>query len=162
MEYPNDQFLGLFFILFINDMPTILKYTVNINLNLYADDTSLTIYADNNELLTKYLQLYIDKLVYWFNINKLKLNIEKTKMLSFMNARILKDVYIGKSKIEIVGIYKCLGLILDQHLTFKEHIDYLAKKLSTIIYFMKVSFLSTENMILLYNSFCVSNISYGI
>ena len=60
MEYPKDQFLGLFFfILFINDMPTILKDAVNINLNLYADDTSLTIYADNNELLTKYLQLYI-------------------------------------------------------------------------------------------------------
>ena len=123
-------------------MPTILKDAVNINLNLYADDTSLTIYADNNELLTKYLQFYIDKLVYWFNINKLKLNIEKTKMLPFMNARILKDIYIGKSKIEIVGIYKFLRLILDQYLTFKEHIDYLATKLSTIIYFMnKVSFL---------------------
>ena len=54
-------------------MPTILKYAVYINLNLYADDTSLTIYADNNELLTKYLQFYIDKLVYW--IYKLKLNI---------------------------------------------------------------------------------------
>ena len=94
MEYPKDQLLGLFFILFINDTPT-------------------TIYADNNELLTKYLQFYIDKLVYWFNINKLKLNIEKTKILPFMNARILKDIYIGNSKIEIVGSYKFLGLILD-------------------------------------------------
>ena len=93
MEYPKDQFFGLFFILFINDMPTILKDAVNINLNLDADDTSLTIYAENNELLTEYLQLYIDKLVYWFNINKLKLNIEKTKNLPFMNARILKDIY---------------------------------------------------------------------
>ena len=75
MKYPKDQFLGLFFILFINDMPIIFKYAVNINLNLYADDTSLTIYADNNELLTKYL------------------------------------LYIGKSKIDIVGSYKFLGLI---------------------------------------------------
>ena len=66
-----------------------------------------------------------------------------------MNTRILKDIYIGISKIEIVGSYTFLGFILDQHLTFKEHIDYLAKQLSTIIYFMKkVSFLSTENMIL--------------
>ena len=88
MEYPKDQFLCLFFILFINDMPTILKDSVNTNLNLYADDTSLTIYADNNSLLTKYLQFYIDKLVYWFNIIELKLNIEKTKMLPIMNARI--------------------------------------------------------------------------
>ena len=36
-------------------MPNILK---DVNLNLYADDTSLTIYAENNELLTKYLQFY--------------------------------------------------------------------------------------------------------
>ena len=119
---------------------------VYIYLNLYADDKSLTIYADNYELLTKYLQLYIDKLLYW--INKLKLNIEKTKILPFMNARILKDIYIVNSKIEILGSYIFLGLILDQHLTFKKHIDYLAKKLSSIIYFMiKVSFLSTENII---------------
>ena len=43
--------------------------------------------------------------LYWFNINKLKLNVEKTKNLPFMNARILKYIYIyiGKSKIEIVG-----------------------------------------------------------
>ena len=70
-----------------------------------------------------------------------------------MNARILKDIYIyiGNSKIEIVGSYTFLGLILDEHLTFKKHIDYIAKKVSPIIYFMKkVSFL---NMILLYNSF---------
>ena len=126
-EVPQGSVLGPLFILFINDIPTILKDAVNINLNLYADDTSLTIYADNNQLLTKYLQLYIDKLVYWFNINKLKLNIEKTNMLPFMNARILKDIYIGKSKSEIVGSYKFLGLILDQYLTFKEHIDYIAK-----------------------------------
>ena len=45
-------------------------------------------------ILTKYLQFYIDKLVYCFNINKQKLNIEKTKMLPFMNARILKCIYI--------------------------------------------------------------------
>ena len=70
-----------------------MKDAVNINLNLYADDTSLTIYADNNKLLTKYLQCVlstIDTLVYWININKLKLNIKKTKTLPFMNARILK------------------------------------------------------------------------
>ena len=131
IEYgvPRGSVIGPLFIIFINDMPTILKDAVNINLNLYADDTSLAIYADNNELLTKYLQLYIDKLVYVFNINKLKLNIEKTKMLPFMNARILKDIYIyiyiGHSIIEIVGSYTFLGLILDQHLTFKKHIDYL-------------------------------------
>ena len=66
IEYgvPQGSVLEPLFILFINDMPTILKDAVTINLNLYANYTSLTIYADNNELLTKYLEFYIDKLVY--------------------------------------------------------------------------------------------------
>ena len=57
-------------------MPTILK---DVNLNLYVDETSLTIYAENNELLTKYLQIHIDKIVNWFNINKFKLKFKKQK-----------------------------------------------------------------------------------
>ena len=55
MEYPKDHFVGLFFIICINVLVTILKDAVNINLNLYADDISRripTIYGDNNELLT--------------------------------------------------------------------------------------------------------------
>ena len=34
MEYPKDQLWASFFILFIYDMPTILKDAVNINLNI--------------------------------------------------------------------------------------------------------------------------------
>ena len=34
----------------------------NININLYVDDTSITIFAENETLLTYYLQYYMDKL----------------------------------------------------------------------------------------------------
>ena len=34
-------------------------------------------------------------------------------------------MYRLNSKIKIVGSYTFLGLILDQHLTFKKHIEYL-------------------------------------
>ena len=33
----------------------------NININLYADDTSITIFAENYTLLIYYLQYYMDK-----------------------------------------------------------------------------------------------------
>ena len=48
-------------------------------------------------------------------------------------------------------------------MTYKKHINYLSNKLSKIIYTIKkISFLDTKNLILLYNSFYLSNLSYGI
>ena len=66
-------------------------------------------------------------------------------------------------KIDIVNNYKYLGIYLDSQMTYKKHIHYLSNKLSTIIYTIKkISFLDTKNLILLYNSFYLSNLSYGI
>ena len=99
----------------------------------------------------------------WFDINKLKLNIEKTKILPYINYGILKDITIDNIKIDIVNNYKFLGIYLDSQMTYKKHINYLSNKLSKIIYTIKkISFLDTKNFILLYNSFYLSNLSYGI
>ena len=53
----------LLFIIFINDISNIFnnEQVNNININLYADDTSITIFAENDTLLTYYLQYYMDK-----------------------------------------------------------------------------------------------------
>ena len=55
------------------------------------------------------------------------------------------------------------GIYLDSQMTYKKHINYLSNKLSKIIYTIKkISFLDTKNLILLYNSFYLSNLSYWI
>ena len=105
----------------------------------------------------------MDKLKKWFDINKLKLNIEKTKILLYIKSGILKDITIDNIKIDIVNNYKFLGIYLDSQMTYKKHINYLSNKLSKIIYTIKkISFLDTQHLILLYNSFFLSNLSYGI
>ena len=135
----------------------------NINLNLYADDTSLTVYANSDVELTKLLQIYMDKLKYWFDINNVKLNIQKTKILPYFNTKLTNDITIDNIKIDIVDNYKFLGLYLDTKLSFNIHIDNLNMKLSKIIYLIKrLSYLNIKNLILLYNSLFLSNLTYGI
>ena len=127
----------LFFIIFINDLPNVFKNVNNINLNIYADDTSLTVYANNDVELTTLLQIYMDKLKYWFDINNLKLNIQKTKIIPYFNTKQTNDITIGNIQIDIVDNYTFLGFYLDTKLSFNIHIDNLNMKLSKIIYLTK-------------------------
>ena len=139
----------------------------NINLNLYADDTSLTVYANSDVELTTLLQIYMDKLKYWFDVNTFKLNIQKTKILPYFNTKLTNHITIDNIQIDIVDNYTFLGLYLDTKLIyiFNIHIDNLNMKFSKIIYLIKrLSYLiiNIKNLILLYNSLFLSNLTYGI
>ena len=72
----------------------------------------------------------------WFNANKLSLNLEKTKY-SFFHKPSKKDdiplrlpkLIINNYEIQREESIKFLGVLLDQHLTWKEHIQLAENKI---------------------------------
>ena len=105
----------------------------------------------------------MDKLKYLFDINNLKLNIQKTRILPYFNTKLTNDILICNITINIIDNYTFMGLYLDTKLLFNIHIDNINIKLTKIKYLIKkLSYLNINNFILLYNSLFLSNLSYGI
>ena len=72
----------------------------------------------------------MNKLKYWFDINNLKFNIQKTQILPYFNTKLTNDITIDNIKIDIVDNYIFVGLYLDTKLSFNINIDNLNIKLS--------------------------------
>ena len=77
MDYgvPQGSVFGpLLFILYINDMQHALG---DINVQLYADDTVLSVYGKNAKEVRDILQRNLDRFQRWCNGNKLTVNPQK-------------------------------------------------------------------------------------
>ena len=65
----------------------------------------------------------------WLNVNKLSLNVEKTKILIFDNANFsVKIKLCNNYAIKECKSFKYLGLMIDNNLKFDIHVDYIKRK----------------------------------
>lgn len=121
---------ALLFILYINDIEKVSDYC---DISLLADDTLLTIIANSyNEVINK-LNHDLNKIYKWLCMNKLKLNVQKTKWICFFGARHLgssnvttcTDVKINGEVIKRVSSTKYLGIFIDEKLDFHDHFNYI-------------------------------------
>ena len=104
---------------------------------MYADDTTLTCSAeDADTLLQVKLRSDLSKIPTWLKVNKLTLNVKKTKYLligSRPKLELLSDnftVKVNNIPIERVTVYKSLGVSIDKNLSWKTHIDKISKTTS--------------------------------
>ena len=162
---PQGSILGpLLFILYINDIEnaSVLLYKV-----IFADDTNLFMSNIDPFVLQAELNAELAKVDTWFKCNKLSLNIKKTNYIVFTTAQskintdniILK---INKQAIERVRSTKFLGVMIDDQLNFKCHIDYLMLKLSKYLgLFYKIRhYLPKSAMIVLYKTLFEPHLDY--
>lgn len=131
---PQGAVLGtLLFLMYINDINTVLSHA---KIMLFADDALIYVCAkDKDECISK-ITNDLNKLSAWLNMNKLKLNTNKTKCM-VINGADSADVRINGELIECVVELKYLGVIIDKKLNFKNHIDYVCKKIGKKIGFFR-------------------------
>jgi hypothetical protein len=106
---------------------------------LYADDTSIIV---TNPEYNGY-KLTMNKLFHevnkWFKTNLLTLNLKNTHHLQFttMNYEELEThISFGIKQVVNSNCTKFLGLNTDNKLNWKDHIDYLITKLSSLCFIM--------------------------
>jgi hypothetical protein len=167
---PQGSILGpLLFLLYINDLGPILH---NMNPILFADDTNLITSSTSLLSLEQKINLEIPKLINWLHTNRLSLNIKKTHIMIFGPSNKKQNHHIHISiegeVLQIVQSTKFLGIILDKNLNWKEHISYLALKISKSVGILSRArqLLSSDILRQLYYSFlypylCYCNIIWG-
>ena len=107
----------------------------------------------------------LKKLKYWFEINKLTLNVTKSSYIIFKgNKPDLQhdDLIFGNHKLNQVNSLTHLGIIIDAKLSWHLHTQYLTKKIASSIYVLrkikhKINFITS---IKLYDTLIASHLLY--
>lgn len=148
---PQGSVLGpLLFLIAINDLPF---YVNNIKAILYADDTTFLSKASNLNKCQAEIQKTIRQSEFWFEMNNLKVNTDKTEYINFS----LKTPPQHKS-------VKFLGIYVDNRLNWNTHTQNVIVKLSRVIYLLRKLRLSVSNTMLTtaYYAFFHPHLLYGI
>ena len=101
--------------------------------NLYVDDTAITVTGDSVDDTVLKLNDQLEIVAEWFMYNKLSLNLTKTQYMTFgtrNRAGIMPTIELkfGNNTIDRVQTFKYLGVKLDTHLTFNNHVQYIQSK----------------------------------
>ena len=119
------------FLLYINDLPQ----ATNLFVKFYADDTFLCAQDTDMKSLESEVNSELGKVYDWLCANRLTLNISKSKCMIITKKRKIENIAISikNTSVEQCTSYKYLGVIFDNNLNWKDHIEYICGKITRSI-----------------------------
>jgi len=125
---PQGSILGpILFLTYINDLNKVLKYC---RCKMFADDTIIYYSSSDSIEIENKINYDLNNLATWLKSNTISLNVPKTKFMLVKGVQasmpnVNCNIKIENEKIENVNVIKYLGIMIDKHLNFREHIDYI-------------------------------------
>jgi len=135
---------------------------------MYADDTTIYFDLEDFNALNRRTEINneLEKVNIWFKLNKLTINVEKTKCIFFHKRRKINPIEfsINNDIISIVSQFSFLGVLIDENLSWKSHLNMVANKLSKLIGILhKLKYIYPQNALTtIYNSLFVPHINFGL
>ena len=162
---PQGSILGpILFLIYINDLKEATKYST---VHHFADDTNLLFTQKSLKKLNRQVNHEMNLVCEWLRSNKISLNPSKTDILLFKSnkKKITRQMKfkVDGHKIDISKTTKYLGVIIDENLNWKEHINQLTIKLSHAIGMLsKMRYYVPESTLFsLYHALFASHMTYG-
>jgi hypothetical protein len=158
---PQGTLLGpALFLLHINDLQTACPSVK------YVDDTTLW-ESCPSDISNSNIQAAANDVMNWCSRNNMQINCDKTKemVIDFGKKRkIIPEILMGDKVLERVDMTKLLGIIINNKLTWGDHVDYICKKVSKRIYFIRLlkrAGISSHDILQVYYSIIRSVLEYA-
>ena len=99
------------------------------------DRHELTLPKDQNQIQTQ-----LDQLCNYADENQMRLNNDKTKVMLFNPAKqwdFMPEIVVGGRNLEVVEVYKLVGVQISSNLKWDENTDYITKKAYSRLWMIK-------------------------
>ena len=137
MVSPQGSILGpLYFIIYVNDLLQLFNED-DPKITLYADDTVIYVSAPDAQTACDKLENGLTKLYNWCIMNKLSINVKKTKLL-LVDPLNIEELYprpkLNGKLLDQVSSYNYLGVSIDDKLTFEKFLKEKYGKVHSRVY----------------------------
>lgn len=165
---PQGSILGpILFLCYLKGLPSLIS-PIHSKLCLYADDSNLIVNRKTKEEVEITAHNQLTTIKNFFDSRNLLLNLEKTNFIYFHTwqnrNKQMPTLRIDSNDIQPVEHTKFLGLIVDKHVTWNDHIVKLKSKMSSGLFVLRTmsKYSTTEVLKMIYFAHIHSHLSYGI